>query len=167
MLNNLRVLIPKQYHCASKGGHVLTEPKTPSLPPTRLIASGQLLLCKFDEKTATLLPFFNGAVPTAHAMADYVGFVHKGDTCFVYIIELTTGKPKGNQFLPTKQFVQYIEAAARRIYKFGPQFQYRYILVRKMPVPKGTTKPSKFFNANDEAFWPAGADLNLVIYSVL
>ncbi len=167
MLNELRTLLKADYQeKASGGGYILQEKAEPTFPKTKLLSGGSnMLLCKFDERTAQLLPFFN-PIKGAHQMADYVAFVQHGSTCFVYTIELSTTKKKIRQRRPTEDFVRYIETVLKRLNNIGHDFVYRYLVVRKMPVPKGTTKPGKFWDDEDTACWSAGNSLNLVILSL-
>lgn len=167
MLNELRALIKSDYQKAATGGsHILEEKLEPTFPRTKLKSGSSILLCKFDENTARLLPFFN-SVKGAHQMADYVAFVQHQNTCFVYTIELSTTKIKTRQRRPTEEFVKFIETVLRRVNSIGHEFVYRYLIVNKgIPVQKGTTRPQKFFDSSGRALWKAGQDLDLVIYSI-
>ncbi len=157
IISKLDELIANPYKVSNRidGKIKLIENKEPEFPATIIKNSSKLLVCKFDEDK-NLLHFYSD-IEKAKYMADYVCFAEYDKQLFVFIIELSSTKPKTYQFEPTKLFIDYINNTCKRVFNAEFEINYKCILITKK-VLKNTTKvkPSKLY------YYRAGSEINLI-----
>ena len=131
IISKLDELIANPYKITNRiGGKIrLVEDKESSFPATIIKNSSKLLLCKFDEDKS-LLHFFSNK-ENVKTMSDYVCFIEHNKQLFVFIIELSTTKPKTYQFEPTKLFSEYVNNTCKRVFNTEFEISYKSILIIK------------------------------------
>lgn len=157
IISKIDELIANTYKVKNRvnGKICLIEDNEPEFPPTIIRNPTKLLLCKFDDDK-NLLHFFVD-IEKAKYMADYVCFIEYDKQLFVFIIELSTTKPKIYQFEPTKIFSDYINNTCKRVFNTEFEINYKNILITKKVI-KNTTKvkPSKL------NYYRAGSEIDLI-----
>jgi len=142
VFGQLSNIIKAPYKNSFTGGKVVLKDSTSK--DVTIKKTGSFLCVQLDRRGSNIFTFFETSVEHLCKISDRIIFYPKGNSLFVFIIELKSSNPTGafKQVLASYELSKYICFSAKRLENYpNVDIQYRGIIFSSKAIIKGTTKP--------------------------